>query len=230
MMQLAGLLAVVLVVPAASQEVDGERVFRAMEKRLENAKTCRFSYALSISIDGREDNLKGTIWLGENNRARIEANGTFMNKNMEMLMVTDGFQTVARATGQSQQPARDTARGAGDLIRGTIARAGVFAGLFYSVTDKKDPAPDDLFTLSDFKPARKEMLDNREVLVFEYKIAFYGAKDKALVTIMIDSLSQLPARRIVNLTDSGRKVQIIEIYRAFEIDGRLDEKLFELPK
>src|SRR5580704_14079249 len=64
-------LALALLGPALVQEDEAERACQGMEKRLIEAKALRFSFAMTVEVDNHEDKLKGTIWLGEGNKARI---------------------------------------------------------------------------------------------------------------------------------------------------------------
>src|SRR6516165_8295681 len=168
----ATLVVMLMVAPALLQGDEAEKACRAMEARILESKTLRLSYAMSIEVDTRKDEVKGTVWLGESNKARIEAKGTWEGKPVEMLVVSDGAKMIAKGPGGSSPTPRDTPRGSGELIRGTIARAGIFAGLFYTPQDRKEPTLDDLFQLSEFKVGNREKRGDHEILVIEHKIAF----------------------------------------------------------
>ncbi len=229
------LTAPALAAPAAApraeqQEDEAEKAFRAMEQRLLAAKTLRFAFAMTIEVDTREDKLKGTVTLGEANRASINVNGTMSGKPLEMLMVSDGAKMVAKVVGSPTQGPRDTPRGAGALILGTVARAGVFAGLFYSVNDKKEPELDDLFQVTDVKIGARQKIAGKDVLVLEYVIGFRGAKEKGRVTLWVESKSHLPLKRVFTINDASHKVRVMEVYEGTEIDAKVDDKVFELPK
>jgi outer membrane lipoprotein-sorting protein len=222
---------ILLLAPALVQEVNPERVSHDMEKRLLGAKTLRVSFALSLKVDSQEDKLNGTMWLGEDNKARIEIEGTMGGgKELKMLMVSDGSQMVAKMTGAPAQTPHATPKGAGELIRGTLARVGVFAGLFYSVPERKEPALDDLFQVSDFKLDGTVEVGSRKTLVITYKIAFRGAQEKGLIGVWIDSKSFLPEKRVFTIKDKSHKVQVLEAYEGLTINPKLEDSLFQLPK
>jgi outer membrane lipoprotein-sorting protein len=230
-MRAVSFLALALLAPALVQEDEAERACQGMEKRLMDAKALRFSFAMTVEVDNHEDKLKGTIWLGEGNKARIDVKGTMGGgKPLEMFMVSDGTQMVTKMTGVATQLPRDTPRGTGELIRGTIARAGVFAGLFYGTNDKKEPSLDELFQLSELKVGNREKKGTREVLVIEEKIAFRGAKEKGMITVWIDNKSFLPDKRVFTINDSAHKVRVMEAYEGMAIDPKLEDELFALPK
>ena len=229
-MRAACAVVLLLTAPARPQDDEAERVFQGMQKRLLEAKTLRFSFAMSLEVDTREDKLKGSVALGEANRANIGVNGTMNGKPLEMLLVSDGSRMVTKVTGAGEQGPRDTPRHTGKLIRGTLARAGMFAGLFYSVNDKKEPALDDLFQCSDFKIAARQKLGGKEVLVLEYSIGFRGTKEKGRVTLWVESKSLLPVKRVFTISDASRKVRVMEVYEPMEADAQIDAKVFELPK
>src|SRR5439155_18913242 len=172
-MRAVAVLALLIGARSLVQEDEAERACRDMEKRLLAAKTMRVVFALTLEVDARQDKLKGGLWLAEGNKVRIEVDGTMAGKPMAMLTVSDGTAMIAQGNGVGPA-ARETPRGTGELIRGTVGRAGVFAGLFYRGPDSKDPAVDDLFQVSDFKIAAREKMGEREVVVIEYKIGFRG--------------------------------------------------------
>jgi outer membrane lipoprotein-sorting protein len=230
-MRAISVLALALLAPVLVQEDEAERACHDMEKRLLEAKTLRFSFAMKVEVDTNEDNLKGTIWLAEGNKARIEVKGTMGGgKPLEMLMISDGTQMVAKVTGAPAPEPRDTPRSTGELTRGTIGRAGVFAGLFYGTNDKKEPSLDDLFQLSDFKVGNREKKGARQILVIEHKIAFRGAKEKGMITLWVDSKSSLPEKRVFTINDAMHKVRVMEVYEGMTVDAKLEDTLFELPK
>jgi outer membrane lipoprotein-sorting protein len=230
-MRAVSFLALALLVPALVQEDEAERACQGMEKRLVEAKTLRFTFAMTVEVDAMQDKLTGTIWLGEGNKAKINVKGTMGGgKDLEMFMVSDGTHMMTRMTGVPSQEPRDTPRGTGELIRGTIGRAGVFAGLFYGTNDKKEPTLDELFTLSDFKVGSRAKKGLGEILVIEHRIAFRGAKEKGMITVWIDNKTFLPEKRVFTINDAAHKVRVMEAYEAMRVDAKLDDELFVLPK
>jgi outer membrane lipoprotein-sorting protein len=228
-MKAASVLVLVLA-PVLLQDDEAEKASRAMETRILESKTLRLTYAMTVQVDSRKDEIKGNVWLGENNKARIEAKGTWDGKPVEMLVVSDGSKMIAKGPGGSSPMPRDTPRGSGELIRGTIARAGVFAGLFYTPQERKEPTLDELFQLSEFRVGNREKRGAREVLVIEHKIAFRGAKELGMITIWVDSKASLPEKRAFTINDSAHKVAVMEVYEGVVIDGKVDDDLFQLPK
>jgi outer membrane lipoprotein-sorting protein len=230
-MRVQPLLALLLLAPAQLAEDEAERACRDMEKRLVAAKTLQFVFAITVEVDKTKDELKGNMKLGEGNKARIEVKGTMSGgKAIDMLMVSDGTQMVAKLSGAPTQGPRDTPKSMGDLIRGTVARAGVFAGLFYQVQDRKEPALDDLFQLSDFKIGNREKRGSREVLAIEHKITFRGANEKGMITVWIDGKTLAPEKRIFTINDRMHAVRVMEAYEGLATDAKMDDALFELPK
>jgi hypothetical protein len=230
-MRLTAMLVLLMTSPLCSQEEDGERVCRKMEKCIMEAKTLRLTFALTAEVDDRKDKLQGTIWLGEGNKARIEVTGTMPGgKELKMQMVSDGTRMVAKVSGNPDRPPRDTPKTCGDIIRGTIGRAGVFAGLFYGINEKDEPKLDDLFQTYDFKIGGRQKQAKRDLLAIEHKISFRGAKDKGMITVVIDTDPNLPVRRIFTINDAVHKVRIFEEYAEFSIDTKLNQATFDLPE
>jgi outer membrane lipoprotein-sorting protein len=228
-MKALAILAAALAAPLAVQPDEASRTREEMERKILAAKTLKLSFVMEVQVDNNTDKLSGQVWLGEQNKARMEIKGKFAGKPLEMLMVSDGKQMVAQVSGLKDKGVHDTPRGAGALIRGTIARAGVFAGLFYGVNDSTEPRLDDLFKVSDCKLSGREKLDQREAMVLDYKVLFRGAKEAGELKVWLDSQSFLPVQRVFRLADQGHKVRVFEVYRDFTVGGEIEAKLFELP-
>src|SRR5438128_1927642 len=95
-MRAVAVLALMVGAPGLCQEDESERACRDMEKSVLAAKTLRLSFAMTVDVDKRQDKLKGSLWLGEGNKVRIEASGTMGGKPLEMLTVSDGSSMIAK--------------------------------------------------------------------------------------------------------------------------------------
>jgi outer membrane lipoprotein-sorting protein len=230
LMHTLAMLVATLVAPLYGQEDEATRASRGMEKKLLEAKTLHLTFAMTIEIDKNSDKLSGQVWLAEDNKARMNIKGTIGGKQVEMTMVSDGKRMLAKVNGVADQGVHDTPRGAGELMRGTIGRAGVFAGVFYGVKDTQEPRLDDLFKVTGFKIAGREKSGNHDCLVLEYKILFRGASDPGNLKVWIDSQSLLPVQRVFTTSDQGKTVRVLEVYGELTTDAKIDPQLFELPK
>jgi outer membrane lipoprotein-sorting protein len=229
-MRLVSMLAFALASTFLISDDEAQQLCLGMEKRIMDAKTLHIAFAMTVEVDDQRGELRGNLWLGDGNKTRIEINGTVPGgKTLEMKMVCDGDKMVTQTSGQPSRPPRDPPKTVGEITRGTIARAGIFAGIFYSVPDKEEPKLDDLFQLTDFKMGNRQKIGAMEKLAFEYKIAFRGAKERGLITVWMETPSMLPSKRIFTINDTTHKVRIMESYGEFQVDSKLDLKTFDLP-
>jgi len=163
-MRLVSILAIALALtsPILIQGDEAEQLFNGMEKQIMEAKTLQIAFDMTVDVDGQKGELSGKMWLGEGNKTRITIAGKVPGgKELDMKMVCDGEEMVTHTAGKSSRRP-DPPKSVGEITRGTIARAGIFAGIFYSVPDKEEPRLDELFQLSDFKLGARPKNGTRE--------------------------------------------------------------------
>jgi outer membrane lipoprotein-sorting protein len=235
-MHMVSLLALALTAPFVAQDDDALLACRALEKRINEAKSLRITVGMTIELENqrgerKRGELSGSVWLAEGNKARIDLSGKAPgDKDMQFKMISDGHRMLARVKGQPDRPPHEAPKDIGEIIRGTISRAGIFAGVFYGVPEKEEPKLDDLYQISDFKLGARQKSGSREILIIDYKIGFRGAKEKGLITLALYADSMLPQKRIFTITDAAHKVRIIETYSEFTVDPMLEAKQFDLPE
>src|SRR6516162_6347712 len=89
-----GLIAAALAPPVLAQDDEAEKLFRAMEKKITEAKT--FQIAASIQLKGetkdRGGRLKGSLLLTSDNKARLTISGSISGEAVKRELVSDGKQ------------------------------------------------------------------------------------------------------------------------------------------
>ena len=223
-------LLAVAVWPAAAEENEAEKLFRAMEKKVRAARTLRVRFDAQITdARGKKWDLKGSLVLGEGDRFRMESTGKLFGEAINFTVISDG--TNARSFGGPKQPKEGEAekppKGVGAYFRALLTRRGVF-GTSLNI-DRRDQLKPDAMELSDFKLAGKDKFNGRNMLVIRCAIREKGTKNSLSLTVWLDAETNLPARWTVSggKSDIG---DITETYAEFTIDPKLDPKLFELPK
>jgi hypothetical protein len=129
---------------------------------------------------------------------------------------------------------QDTKKGFGKLALESMSRFGVMPGWF--LIRAEDPGERDefdtnkVFPISDLKLGKKEPVSGVECLAIEYQISPKGAKEPIPVTVWVDVKMNLPVKRVVAWKEGKDTITITETYTKAVVDGKLDDKEFELPK
>jgi outer membrane lipoprotein-sorting protein len=222
--------------PAVAEENDAEKLFRVMEKKVNEAKTLKIRFDANITgADAKKWNLKGTLVLGEGDRFRVESEGKLFGEETKFTVVSDG--TGAKSFGYTKapgQPNKDRSetekppKGAGAYFRAALPRNGFFVSFLNM--DKRGDRSADLFEPSDFKLAGEAKVGEQDTKVIQYTVKVKGKDGNApSVKLWLDAKTNLPVK--LALTGGGSDItDITETYSEFSIDAKVDAKLFELPK
>jgi outer membrane lipoprotein-sorting protein len=223
------LLALAIAVPAYAQENEAEKLFRQMEKKLQAAKTVQVRFDATISIVGMAGSVKGDAAYGEGDKVRIDAEVTFSGKNSRATLICDGTKLYAKDSEKPKIELKDSPKGLGVYFRAVLPRVGIFAGIDDATKGKEVPKVDDFFKVSNFKLGAKEKVGDTETLVVEYTVLVRG-NDKATAKVWVNTQTNLPARLELRMEINGATVALTESYADYAVDGKLDAKLFEVPK
>jgi uncharacterized protein (TIGR03067 family) len=204
---------------------EAEKLFRAMEESLSKVKTLECVF--DVKIDAVS--YKGSLFLAEGNRARLEINEATKGRSMRILMVSDGARLSYQDNGMLHPKIEDTPKNLNAEILTWVARPGVFLPQAPLPDVKADDAKD-RFRVSGFKLGGKEKIDEREAQRLDYQLAVKGLNDPLSVALWIDLKSGLPVKRIVTEGVAGGKVSVTEIYGKLTLGERVDAKRFDLPK
>jgi outer membrane lipoprotein-sorting protein len=212
---------------------DGEKLFRQMEAKMSKAKALDLSFDIAIEA-GKGGMVKGTVVAMNGNKARLELVGELESKPIKMLMISDGTRMKSTGSGEEGAP-RDTPKNLDEMIRAMMTRAGVLLPIFMRepVEDGQKPKefkPDEQVRVSEFGLGKTEKLGEQEAQVVEYKLNMKPAKEPFSVTVWIDPKTSLPLKRVLAGKMEDQKMTVTETYTKLVLDGKLDEKKFELPK
>jgi outer membrane lipoprotein-sorting protein len=240
-----GLLGATLLSAVHAQEKEAERLFRAMEKKIKDAKA--FEVAFTYQLEGKTT--KGSLLLTNDNKTRLQLSGPFyfgLKSNAKFELVSDGkqFKTkgaklVIATNGQAGFDVDGQSEGkigkqfhalhAVILSRGGIGA--IVLGLPYFLGEDRDIDPDQpesKMTVYDFKASAAEKVGERQAKVLHYRFG-KGGNDDAEMTLWIDAETGLPLKRVLALP-KGDKIRITENYSQFKLNPKVEAKAFELPK
>src|SRR5882724_655987 len=88
----------ILAGPAFGQQNDAEKLFRAMEKKIRDAKGVKMGFEIDAAVDKNIDKMRGVVTVTEGNKARLEVSGTTDGKQNAMTIVADGKMAHFKAT------------------------------------------------------------------------------------------------------------------------------------
>jgi len=101
---------------------EAEKLFRAMEEKF--AKVKALECVFEIKMDPVSS--KGSLFLAEGNKARLEINEATKDRPMRCRIVSDGARSSYQDNGLSQPNLSDTPKGFNRDILTWVARPGVF--------------------------------------------------------------------------------------------------------
>jgi hypothetical protein len=210
---------------------NAQRLFQQMEANLEKAE------ALHLSFDGRFETqsppfqgwkLKGTVAvMGKRYRSEISG-GKPGNDPFKALTVSDGTRVVTnRGSDRKTRPASKV--GVSNLLT-VVSRPG-FMMLITPLPPEPFVNPDvdfkEGFPVSGFKLGPKEQVGGRETQRVDYTLGVKGNDGAFAASVWIDLKAGLPVKRRVG--EGGETVWYSETYEV-GLGGKLDAKMFELPK
>lgn len=238
------LLAASLAPLATAAENEAEQLFREAEKNLNAAKTVQNHFEVKV----KEFKIQGTLHIGEGDAMRMDCTGTIGAVRFTPPSVVGDGKTLAVV---SAPPAKvvvskssESPKGLGTALRGMLTRPGVLLE-FNTITAGKEPAKDAAtFHLVDFKLGAKEKLGDIDTQIVEYNVAVKGktisvwlgaieqmfplkGTEKATAKMWVDTKTKQPLKLVINADLDGNAVEFTQV---FTIDGKLDAKLFEVPK
>jgi hypothetical protein len=214
-----------------SDKANAQRLFQQMEAKLDKAKTLRLSFDSKFETDSppfKGWKLKGTVGLmGNKSRAELDG-GTPGGEPFKVMTISDGVQTVdIQGSNRKTRPAPKVR--VSNLL--TILTRPGFMIMITPLPPEPFANPDfDLkegFSVSAFKLGPKERIGERETRRVDYTLAVKGNEGTFPVSVWIDLKTALPVKRQVRA--DAAKVWYSETYEV-TLDGKLDPKIFELPK
>ena len=219
-----------LVAPALAQQNDAEKLYRAMEKKVRDAKGLHFTFEGDVSGEGKKGKLSGTVDLAEGNKGRVTMEASFDGQTFKLVSVSDGKTAYAKFNDMVNPMPEPPGEKDFEKLSGTVARAGIIVIFVGGPKDKKAEFDlDKEFAIKDFKLGGKEKIGKSDTQAVQYLI---NAKDgtKINATVWIDTKTQLPVKRELKAEKDGKNFDVTETNTAFELNPTVDAKTFEIPK
>jgi outer membrane lipoprotein-sorting protein len=234
---LAALL--LLAAPAYGQENDAEKLYRAMEKKIETAKSVHLVFETQLAGEAGKGEFKGNLHVAEGFKVRFEIDGKIVGNALKLLIISDGKLTYSKMNDKAETNDNSTNKEESEKWEkglGLTARVGLVSSLFQVGTfqkkgdPKRDPHIDKLLPVNDFKLGAKEKIGAQETQVVHYTVKL-GDGPLAKATVWIDTKTQLPIKReLIEQLDGKEGPRTTETYSTFTVNAKADPKLFELPK
>lgn len=225
---------VLVAVPWAwTQENEAEKLYRSMVDKLSKARTVKVAVELQGTPFGQtktaNPKFKQTIWLADGNKVRWlfeQPIGDKMEK--DGLAVCDGKKLAFRSS--AAKLTLDADDGLASKLRESLASHGCWnaiAALNFAL-DPEGKAYKPIIA-SNFKLVGKEKVGGKDHQVLRYVVRERGG-DPALggtYTVWIDAATLLPSKMLLETAGNFR---VEEAFVEWQLDGKVDARLFELPK
>ncbi len=232
-----GLLAAALVPSVRAQENEGEKLFRAMEKKIQTARAFRVAFTIKGQGDTKDRvaSFRGSLLLTSDSKARLKASGDDFGEARRWEMVSDGKQVflkpyvVSGIEGDKEEETLATPRNLHGYLAMRVSRLGVYLNLprLAAVVLAAD-GPGRGLDLRGFQVVVAEKVGGRDAKVVRYKMNMSGIKDDdAVFNVWIDTKTLLPLKRLIVSKSLGT---ITEHYNDFTLDPKIGPREFKLPK
>jgi outer membrane lipoprotein-sorting protein len=220
----------VLLAPVALAQDAAQKLYEAMEQKLAKAKALSLDFDLEIAR-GDGIKLKGALILAAGNRFKLTFEGVSLKLKAKSTMVSDGktLATQRSFDGKPESRTEPAPEKFSDIFTGHLSRSGVYWGLEDS--HRKNPKEASLLKLSGFKMHPKEKVAGAEANVIEYHLTPPEANIDLMCKLWLDVQTNLPLKRtLVASRDSKVILRAVEIYSQWELDAKLPDGTFTLPK
>jgi hypothetical protein len=220
------------------QESEGEKLFRAMEKKISEARAFQVTVEVKIIAErdekGKErgGQLKGALLLTKDNKARLTIRGKVAGEAMDREYVADGKHIAWKDNlpappylSKQTAPKKLHAR-----LSSLVTRAGLY-GTTESISVANGYGPEIPALVGrvdawDFKAGAAAKVGGRDARVVRYKVGLKGEKGAGQATLWIDAKTLLPLKYVLG----DRTNHVTEIYHEFILDPKTEARVFALPK
>lgn len=224
-------LALLLLPALLRADDDAEKRIRAMEKKLDLAKT------IQVTFESRAEGLRdsgtfnGTLTVTESNKMHLEGAIEIKGTKVDWKKISDGTKTTEEGLDRGF---RATSKSLTEDLRRSLTHGGFIMGTYMSAARDGEEFWMD-FRASDFELGKPDNVGTRRAQIVASKLTPV-AKGKTKVditfseTIWLDAETNLPLKRVFTGNPDGKKITFTETYEKFVLDPKVDAKLFELPK
>jgi outer membrane lipoprotein-sorting protein len=230
-------LGCLVVVPVGRAQDRAQKLYEAMEQKIAKCKAFRFDFEIDTD-QGGPMKAKGILILASDNRLKVTfeveskiKDGTRKSKG---IMISDG-KTFAETMETDSKPTTDSKAVSGKLF-GVFVEQFCRTGAFTSVEGihrlhRANPKEDPLPKPGGFKLLTKEKIAGRDTNVIEFQLMDADPDTKMTCKLWLDPESNLPLKRIFEVDRKGLfRRQVIETYSHWELDPKLPDGTFALPK
>jgi hypothetical protein len=202
------------------QENEAEKLFRMVEKKITSAKSLKIVVEIEGVFGGflKGLNFKITLWM-------TEAGKFLVHNDDEVMFVSDGRTLVwtKETTAFRVRPTLPQ-----NFVRALSTGSCLFALAHLSNAIGQTSTLTGPLVVSDFELGNKEKIGKRDAQAIHFAVKEKDGKpdDAKKLTLWIDCDAQLPLMLVMM---EGKR-RIVETYTEWQLDPKIDPKLFELPK
>jgi outer membrane lipoprotein-sorting protein len=225
---MVALTVLILTAPAFAQQEAAEKLYRAMEKHLRDAKSVKVVFESDASIDKDTTKMRGTVSVADGNRAHLDISGSDNGKPWSMTFIADGKMAYFTRTDKPKGESKPVEANLSQTRPQILARGGVFA-TFQIGPAKETFDIEKVMGIGDFKLGKIEKVGLRDAQVVECTLKPDNGQVMKMA-IWLDTQTNLPLKRL--LTASGPKgaIRVTETYTEIDINPTFNAKFFEIPK
>ena len=224
---------IALLVSADPDPSGAKAAFDRMEQQLLQSKTLQVQLDIS-TVDSKNIPMsaKGRL-LVAGDRMRIELDMSRGGKTEKGVLLSNGTKQQWITSGQPSQ-AKVMKKELGKIVLTHFSRTGVATS--YTLDDpdnldqKDDFDPAKTIPVSGFKFGKKELVEGVEAQAINYQITFSLLKEPVAATVWVDVKTNLPVKRVLVLKEGEEGITITESYTKAVLNGKIDDKEFELSK
>jgi outer membrane lipoprotein-sorting protein len=230
-----GLVAVLLALAAGAvqvEEAEARKLYQATADKITAAKSLKVVIEMQGTPFGQtksaDPKFKQTIWIAEGNKVRWTFEQPVKDKvDKDGLAVCDGKELHFQSSAAKLK--REAATTFARKLAETLAKHGCWVSIAL-LNDALDPEgkPFGGMVATNFRLGKKEKLDGKDVQSLQYAL-----RDKdgplgeiAVCTVWLDTKTQLPLKQLLEGANSFR---VQETYVEWQLDPKLDAKLFSPP-
>jgi outer membrane lipoprotein-sorting protein len=219
---------------------EADLLLARMDAKIRTAKALRVEFEVRDASAGKGDPVaKGSLVLADRNRFRHEV-ASFILLPAKWVTVSDGKRIGGVPPHMNAPPFPPLPEWHNEVLRAWLGRGGTFlspaAVLEYAGrAGGKKPGPDDDPRVTGAKLLPDEEVGGVKARVVAYDLSWRllgpDPEDRAMkVRLWIDPKTGLPVRRTMTARKQGREVTYTEALTTFEVDPKIDDKLFEVPE
>ena len=216
---------------------EAEKLFRAAEKKINDAETLHVDFSGSLVSPRGNLELKGGFQIANGNKSYLRVEGLLDKRPFRLIAISnEARQRIEIGPPRDISVTQELPKAYLTNLIALPTRSGflpyVVEGGAGGTKGKEVTRirflTDDV-AVSDFVLGKKEKLGDRDAQVIQYQKVIPRGGGKVMVHLWLDSATSLPLKRSISMTDKAEPFQIVEAYD-IRINGKVDTSKFEIPK